>query len=367
MRTKKEHFPLQHIVGHLDMDAFFAAIEERNNPQFAGLPIVVGADPQGGRGRGVASTANYKAREYGIRSATPISAAWRMSEEAARQGKPRAMFLSGSFGRYGETSRRIMTIIQSFAPIMQRRSVDEAYFDLGFAGSFEGAAALCQKIKGEISFKERLTASVGIGPNKLIAKIASDFRKPDGLTVVVEGDVEAFLNPLPIRVIPGVGPKTEAYLRRLGIMRVSDAKRFSREELSGMLGKWGEALFEKVRGRDDSLIREAYRAKSIGEQVTFRQDTRDPGLVMEHLFRICEGLIERLTEEGFRSFRTVTITVRFSDFETVSRARTCSHLINSVTELRWISMKLLLPFFDRRENPHGKLLRLIGVRLEKLM
>src|SRR3989338_962353 len=199
---------MKRIIAHLDMDAFFAAVEERDHKWLKGKPIVVGADPKEGRGRGVVSTANYKAREYGIRSALPISKAWQFSELAKKRGMPPAEFLQPNFDRYEETSGRIISLIRANKRIVEEASIDEAYFDLSELGSYENAAEFCKKLKKEIFEKEKLTCSVGIGSNKLIAKIASDMQKPDGLTVVGADDektclelVERFLEPLPIRKI----------------------------------------------------------------------------------------------------------------------------------------------------------------------
>src|SRR5205085_2223297 len=172
------------IITHIDMDAFFAAIEERDTPALRGLPLVVGADPRDGMGRGVAATSNYKAREYGIHSATPISVAWRLSEAARRKGKPPVTFVSVDMDKYRMVSERMMAIMRRFMPHLEQASVDEAYGDLSATGSYESAEAHCRAMKEAIRMEERLTASVGIGPNKLIAKIASGLQKPDGLTVI---------------------------------------------------------------------------------------------------------------------------------------------------------------------------------------
>lgn len=366
------------IIAHLDMDAFFAAIEERDNPRFAGLPIVIGADPNSpageGKGRGVVSTANYKAREYGIRSALPISKAWRFSEEAKRRGLPPAIFLPGDFEKYSRISGEIMAIIHQYSPLVEEASVDEAYFDLASAGSFEKAEKICRQIKKEIKEKERLTCSIGIGPNKLIAKIASDFKKPDGLTVVEEKAAEAFLEPLPIRKIPGIGPKTEAKFHALKIKTAKDLKKFSAERLEEMLGKWGVELYGKARGRDDSSIQTEWVAKSIGEQETFSQDTLEASFVLERLNALCRSVAGRFAKEDFSSagrradktFKTVGITVRFSDFETKTRSRTLAKPASDSRILQIEALKLLLPFLDKRANPALKPIRLIGVKVEKL-
>ena len=354
------------IVAHIDMDAFYAAIEERDTPRFRGLPLAVGADPEGGKGRGVVSTANYKAREYGIHSAMPISIAWRLSEAARRQGKPPVVFLSVDMKKYAEVSQRVMAIIRSFAPVVEEAGIDEAYADLSFAGSYESAETVCRDIKQAIRDRERLTASVGIGPNKLIAKIASNEKKPDGLTVVREEEAEGFLEPLPVRKIPGIGPKTEAELAKQGIRLVRDLKRSSREELQERFGKRGAEFYDMIRGRDDTPIQESYEPKSIGEEETFAKDTRDTTFIGECLKELCRDVIRRFEAGGFSGFRTVAIKVRFADFETHTRAHTLPQPADSLATLEVEAWKLLLPFLDRRENPRQKPIRLIGVRIEKL-
>jgi DNA polymerase IV (DinB-like DNA polymerase) len=354
------------IIGHLDMDAFFAAIEERDHPDLKGRPVVVGADPAGGLGRGVVSTANYPARAYGIHSAMPISQAWRLAETARRRGRPATVFVRGSHRKYGEVSARIMAILHQYAPVVEGAGIDEAYFDLSFTGSYDRAADLSRQIKAAILAQERLSASIGIGPNKMVAKIASDFHKPDGLTLVTAAEAEDFLAPLAVRKIPGIGPKTEKVLARLGIKTVKDLKRFTREELQARFGKWGPSLYERIRGRHDSPLVTSWEPKSVGEQETFAQDTRDLEFIFSHLWELCREVHRRFTAGGFHTYRTVVVTVRFADFETYSRSHTRVAPASSPRRIIFEAMKLLMPFLDRRENPRGKLIRLIGVRVEKL-
>ncbi len=354
------------IVAHIDMDAFFAAVEERDTPRFRGLPIAVGADPDGGQGRGVVAAANYKAREYGIHSALPISQAWRLSEAARRAGRPPVVFLSVDMKKYAAVSERVMAIIRSHAPVVEEAGIDEAYADLSFAGSYEKAEEVCRVIKNAIRANERLTASAGIGPNKLIAKIASGENKPDGLTVVREDEAEAFLDPMPVRKMPGIGPKTEAELAKQGIALVRDLKRFSRQDLQEIFGKRGLDFYDEVRGLDESPLQEHYEPKSIGEEETFDQDTRDAMLIGECLKALCQEVMQRFSHEGFETFRTVVVKVRFADFETHQRAHTLRNAASSAATLEREAWKLLLPFLDRRENPQRKAIRLVGVRVEKL-
>lgn len=354
------------IIGHVDMDAFFAAVEERDKPRLKGKPIVVGADPEGGKGRGVVSTANYKAREYGIRSAMPISEAWRRSEEARRAGKPPAVFMETDGRVYRRVSQEIMEIIRSFVPMVDQVSVDEWYLDISFTGSFKKGLALAKKIKAEIRKKECLTASVGIGPNKLVAKIASDLEKPDGITVIAPERVSEYFDPLPIRALPGIGPKTEIELKKLGIHTVRDLKELSLEELKKRFGKWGLGLYRSARGESDSPMGEVQEAKSIGEQETFVRDTNDPNILTRLVKKLSMKVIERFRRDGWKSFQTVAIAVRFADFDTKSRSRTLKTPASDQSALEFEAMKLLMPFFDKRENPHEKLVRLLGVRIEKL-
>ncbi len=372
------------IIGHLDMDAFFAAIEERDNPRLAGLPIVVGSDPKGGMGRGVVSTANYAARAYGIRSALPISTAWRLSDAAERKGLPPAAFLDVHMQKYGEVSRRIMAILRTHAAHVQEASVDEAYFDLSFLADeissdpYENARELARIIKKEIKEAEGLTASIGIGPNKLIAKIASDAEKPNGLTVVCEEDAENFIAPMGIRVIPGIGPKTEQKLNGLGVRLVRDVKKFSSEELRTLLGKFGPELYEKARGRSESPLVEDAEAKSIGAHETFLNDmppgdTRASRKALEDALKSLAGDVHRRFEKqvaagaAFTKFKSITLTVRFDDFVTKNRSVTLSLPSDSLATIQFQALRLFMPFLDRRENPDRKSFRLLGVRVEKLV
>ena len=374
------------VIAHLDMDAFFAAVEERDTPQWCGLPIVVGADPQKGKGRGVVSTANYKAREYGIKSALPINKAWQFSEWAKQRGEPGAIFVEPDIKKYERVSGKIIEIARSILrkqsenfnmvksdfkrevrlPKIEVASIDEIYFDLSFIGSYKKAREICEKIKKEIKKKEKLTCSIGIGPNKLIAKIASDLEKPDGLTVVEEKKVAEFLENMAIRKIPGIGPKTEIKLHGIGAVFIKDLKKKSLSELKEKFGKWGEDMFYKAQGIDNSPVEEFYEAKSIGEQETFPKDTLEVNYILERLGLMCENISKKVKNEGFKNFRTIVITVRFVGFITKTRSYTLKKPANSLAELKRETIKLLMPFFDRRENQQMKKIRLVGARVEKL-
>ncbi len=354
------------IIAHLDMDAFFAAVEERRDPELRGRPVVIGADPKAGKGRGVVATASYAARKYGIRSATPISRAWRLAEAARRRGEPATVFLRGNHTLYREVSARIMALVAERADAFEEASIDEAYLDLSSLADFRNAETHVRTVKALVLEREGLTCSVGIAPNKLVAKIASDFRKPDGLTVVRPEAVEDFLDPLSIRVIPGIGPKTEAFLRERGIGTIAELRGVERPRLVEWLGKWGDDVYERARGVSLSPVSNEWERKSVGEQETFEQDTLDRSFVLERARALAAGVFARMLADGVRGFRTVTVTVRFEHFVTVSRSLTAETPLLTQDALEGTAHRLLLPFFDERENPKSRRIRLIGVRVEKL-
>jgi DNA polymerase IV (DinB-like DNA polymerase) len=394
------------IIAHLDMDAFFASIEEADSPIFKGKPIAVGSDPHSvagfGTGRGVVSTANYKARKYGIHSALPISQAWQLSQKAKKDGEEEVIFLPVDMERYGVVSCGIYDIIKKYSKVVEPASIDEFYFDLTssvslrerseatdvaipeveiasspFAprndGNWQKAEKICLKIKDEIKQKYKITCSVGIAPNKLIAKIAAGMQKPDGFVIVRQGDEENFLEPLPVRELPGVGPKTGEILSKNGVEKIKDLKKFSYEDLYDMLGKYGIDLYYKAKGIDDSELVENREAKSIGEQTTFDNDTLDAVYIGEIFGKLCDNVFLRFKESGFKSFKTIAITVRFTGFETKTTAKTLrapfdtsqgKHSGQAKKEFKIEALKLLLPYLDSRKNPDNKLIRLVGVKIE---
>ena len=355
------------IIAHIDMDAFYASVEVHHNPALRDKPVVVGADPKEGRGRGVVEAASYAARRYGIRAAMPISRAWKLSEAARRRGEEPAVFAHGNRRLYVEMSQRVMAILAPAGDAFEEASIDEAYLDLSSLGSFEAAVERARELKRQIFDLEGLTCSVGLGPNKLVAKIASDFKKPDGLTVVTADEVQAFLDSMSVRVIPGIGPKTEVELHELGIRTVRDLRDLELARLVELFGRWGEDLHAKARGLSDSVVSNEWEPKSVGEQETFEVNTLDADFIRERVRGLAAEVFTRLQRQGFRACRTVTITVRFAHFRTVTRARTSRDEIASEAALYDAAAELFAPFFDARENPRGTKIRLIGVRAEKLV
>jgi DNA polymerase IV (DinB-like DNA polymerase) len=342
---------MSRIILHVDMDSFFAAVEMREHPELKGKPVVVGADPKGGKGRGVVSTASYEARKFGIHSAMPISRAYRLC--------PQGVFLPVNFPLYTRVSAEIMEILKNFAVKFEQVSIDEAYLDVSALGSFEGAREMAEKIKEEIRENERLTCSIGVGPSKIVAKIASDFNKPDGLTVVEPDEVEKFLSSLPVRKIPGVGKKTEAMLKELGISTVGELARIDVQELVAHFGKWGVNIHELAHGEDHSEVRSAETYKSISREHTFQEDTSDITKLHEAISGMAEDLYETLVSERLL-FRTLTLKVRYEHFQTYTRARTLDHSTRDLIIIRELAKALLKGFLGEKK------IRLIGVRLSKI-
>lgn len=345
------------MILHVDMDAFFAAIEERDNPHLQGKPIVVGADPKGGFGRGVVSTANYEARKYGIHSAMPISWAYRAN--------PNAIFLPVDMPRYKAVSQRIMNILRHYGTRIEQVSVDEAYLELKLniknkisKSVYEIAAEIAKAIKREIWEEEKLTCSIGIGPNKLVAKIASDHQKPDGLTIVPNNKIQAFLDPKPVRALPGIGPKTYAVLnQKWGIKTVFELRHVPKETLIEVFGKNGQWIWEIAQGKDKRIIEEEREIKSVGRQTTFPTDTNNSQLIINAVFELLTETFEELQEEKLAG-NTLTVIVRYTGFETHSSQETLGTKL-SFEKAKQLCLKLLLPYLGKNRK-----IRLVGIRIK---
>ncbi len=341
------------IILHVDMDYFFAQVEERENPSIKGKPVVVGADPKQGKGRGVVSTCNYEARKFGIRSAMPISTAWHKC--------PDAVFLPPRFSLYEAASRAVMMIFRSYSDKFEQVSIDEAYLDISnHVKNYEDAENLGREIKKAVWEKEKLTCSVGIGPNKLIAKIAAGEKKPDGLTVVKPEEVRSFLNPKKVGVLYGVGPKTEAHLNSLGIMTVEELSKVPKQILLQEFGVFGEDLYTMARGIDEREISEEWITKSVGRQVTFEKDTKNKKFIMSMIDDMIREVYRELREQAF-VFKTVVLKVRYEDFETHTKSKTVDDFTDSVKIMRKIAEESLEPFLS---DPRR--IRLVGLSVHSL-
>ena len=353
MSAKPSKVGGRRIIFHVDMDQFYAAVEERQHPEFKGKPVVVGADPKGGKGRGVVSTCNYEARKFGIHSGMPISRAWKRC--------PDAIYVPPNFKLYVETSFRIMKILRKHGDKFEQWGLDEAFLDISSkVRNFEGAAKLAEKIKREIRKREKLTCSIGVGPNKLIAKVASDFKKPNGLTVVKENDVERFLAPLPVRKLLWVGKKTEHKLNEMGIRTIGDLAAFDVSELVEKFGVMGKQYHLSAHGIDESEVAERGEIRSISRETTFETNTDDYDLVLETLDKLAQK-VHKETLGHKMLFKTVTVKIRYGNFETHTHGKTLAFSTNRLEDLQKAARELALDYLH--EN---KTIRLVGVRVSSL-
>ena len=342
------------VILHVDLDAFFPSVEVREHPELKDKPVIVGADPKEGKGRGVVSSASYEARKFGIRSAMPISRAWKLC--------PDGVYLRPHFDLYIPASNSIMKILKSHADRFEQGGIDEAYLDISNrVKDFDEAREFAKKLMEEILDKENLTCSIGVAPNKMLAKIASDYKKPYGLTVIREEDAKEFLFPLKVRKIPGVGPKTERRLKELKIETIGDLAAINPEMLTRLFGSWGSRLHEYANGIDYSEVIEEYETKSIGREVTFEKDVDiDEGQILGILDELAEEIHRELIDNAFR-FKTITIKVRYEHFDTYTRAKSLSFPTNDLDILRNNAKRLIDAFL--RGN---KKIRLIGLRVSTL-
>lgn len=327
---------------HLDMDAFFASVEQADNPEHRGKPVIVG-----GAERGVVCAASYESRKFGVHSAMPIFQAKKLC--------PDGIFLPVRMSRYKEISRKVMEILTGISPVVECVSIDEAFVDItGTEALFGPGRSLALKVKADVFEATCLTCSVGIAPNKFLAKIASDFNKPNGLTIIEQADVESFLRALPARKIPGVGSRTAEELKNLGVVFASDILKLPVRFWIKKFGKWGARLHDKARGIDDSPVETNSDPKSISAEETFQHDVDSIPELEKMLLSQAEEVARDLRRHRFQG-RTVTLKVKYSDFKTVTRSRTLPEPFDSTHVLFSTARQLLLDL-----NPARKI-RLIGV------
>jgi len=341
---------LDRTILHVDLDAFFAAVEQRDRPELRGLPVVVGMG--GANDRGVVSAASYEARKFGVHSAMPIRTAKRLC--------PVCVFVPVDGAKYQRVSREVMAILRRFTPLVEPISIDEAFLDVtGSSALFGDGETIGRRIKETITTELSLTASVGVASTKLVAKIASDLRKPDGLVVVPPGNEAAFLAPLAISRLWGVGPSTAAALRDFGVTTIGDLAALDRAALVRRFGKHGASLVDRAVGVDPDPVSDPDAAKSIGHEHTFDEDTSDPDVLERTLLAMAEGVSGRLRHAGLKA-STVTVKIRNTAFETITRQRTLAEP-SDMTEPIWRAALELA-----RPEIRGKRIRLLGVTASNL-
>lgn len=334
---------------HVDMDAFFASVEQRDNPALRGKPVLVG----GSGPRGVVAAASYEARTFGCHSAQPTAVAKRLC--------PHAIIVSGRHSDYKAVSKQVFAILERFSPAIQPISIDEAFLDVtGSTHLFGSGESIAKQIRKLVKEETQLTCSVGVAPNKFLAKLASDMNKPDGLFVIEQDAIQQTLDPLPITKLWGVGPSAERALNRIGVRTVRDLRALPLETLRSRMGEFGQHLYALARGLDDRPVRIDREAKSISHEHTFGVDLDNPEEVRALIARQAQDVAMRLRKHQ-RYARTVTIKVRFGDFETITRSHT---LDNQTDETRVIhdAARALFDTWARSFRP----VRLIGVGVSQL-
>lgn len=333
------------------MDAFFAAVEQKDFPQYRGKPVIVGGNPQS---RGVVSTASYEARVFGVKSAMPSFQAYKLC--------PQGIFVHPRMDRYREISDQVMAILRQHTDIIQEVSVDEAYLDVTrHRLGMEDPVMVARTIKETIHAVTGLTASAGVSFNPLLAKLASDFKKPDGLTVVRPEDAVSFLAPLPVRRLPGIGPVTEKELEALGYRTCADLTGAPLAKLTARFGKWGKAMRERAAGVDESEIEAGGIPKQSSSEETFSKDVLDTGWMKKRLEAYAEEVMEGIRASGLCG-RTVVLKVKYHDFNLITRSHTASHVIASAAEMHSIACGLL----ENKTLAGKKPIRLLGLGLSGL-
>jgi DNA polymerase IV len=310
-------------IVHVDMDAFYASVEQRDHAEYRGRPVIVGGPPDS---RGVVAACSYEARKYGVHSAMPSSQAYRLC--------PQAVFVRPRFDMYRQVSQQVQEIFREFTEVYEPLSLDEAFLDITGSKRWSGSATLiAREIKTRIRLRTGLTASAGVSYNKFLAKIASGMDKPDGLFVITPGQGEEFIARLPVGKFFGVGKATETRMHSLGIFTGEDLKLRSEEELVRHFGKTGHFFYNIARGIDERPVVAERARKSLSKETTFEEDLRDPGLMLEHLLRLSEQVSAALQQERLQA-RTIFIKVKYSDFKQVTRSLTLEKPVSEFSGLR---------------------------------
>ncbi len=338
------------VIFHVDLDAFYASVEQRENPSLRGKALIIGADPKEGKGRGVVVACSYEARRRGLHSGQPISQAYRLC--------PDGVYIRPNLALYGQISSDIMERLRKYADKFEQVSIDEAFLDVTQSFTrFGGAVELAKGIKSELKEAEGLTCSIGIAPNISAAKIASDFQKPDGLTYIDRDRVKEFLAPLEVSKISGIGKRTERSLNELGIKTIGDLAAYPPKELYKQFGKPAIWLWAIANGDERVEVQENYVMKSIGAEHTFEEDEDDWHVIDRELASLVESVHGRLEDER-KVYRTITLKIRFKGFETFTRAKTLAFSTSSKDVILETISGLAKEF-----KGYPKKVRLVGVRL----
>ncbi len=341
--------PTPRTILHVDLDAFYAAVEVRENPALRGKPVIVGADPKGGKGRGVVSAASYEARRFGVHSALPISRAWKLC--------PKGVYVVPRMELYLAVSARFMAILERYTDLVEPLSIDEAFLDVTGSARLHGdGPTIACAIQRTVREEERLSVSIGVAPSKFVAKIASDLRKPGGIVIVAPGEVARFLEPLPLERLFGAGPKTAARLKSLGARTIGEVARLPNAHLTAAFGDHlGGHLHALANGLDERAVEPERDAKSLGREQTFDVDVADREEVARTLLGLIEEVAARLRQHQLAG-RTISVKLRTADFETVHRAKTLPNAVDTTEAILPVARALLSKCDTTRQA-----IRLVGV------
>lgn len=335
---------------HIDMDAFYASVEQHERPELRGKPVVVGGDPTK---RGVVATCSYEARKYGLRSAMPSRTAYRLC--------PQAIFVAPRFDLYRAVSKKIMSVFLEYTDLIEPLSLDEAFLDITINKKvLRSPVQVAQQIRDRILEETGLTASAGVSYNRVLAKLASDFQKPNGMTIVTPRDTRAFLDPLPIRKFFGVGKVAEAKLKATGVETGKDLLGLSEQRLCDLFGKQGSVLYHVARGEDDRAVNPNRERKSLGRETTFEHDIEDWELVQPLLIPLAEQVIQRLAAIGCSGAQSLTVKIKWADFTETTKTISLS---SPITDVEGILHYLPLLLAQVKSE---KAIRLLGVTLSQL-
>ncbi len=339
---------MERVILHVDMDAFFASVEQRDHPEYQGKPVIVGADPKEGKGRGVVSTCSYEAREFGVHSALPISQAYKLC--------PQGIYVPPNGKLYGQVSKGIFEVFYEFTDAVEPLSIDEAFLDVtGSQKLFGNGVEIARQIKKRIIEKERISASVGVAPNKYLAKIASDLEKPDGLVVVPKDRIKEFLQPLDISRLWGAGIRTQEVLRKMNIHTIGDLAAFPRDILDNKFGKMGANFYNLAHGIDERPVVAGEGVKSVSNEHTFGRDINDPEELLKTLLWLSEKVGYRLRLKKLKG-KTIHLKMRYDNFTTLTRNKTLQEWTDNTQTLYETCAALF-----KHNYQEGRKIRLLGV------
>ncbi|MFX1328710.1 MAG: DNA polymerase IV [Promethearchaeota archaeon] len=342
---------MNRLILHCDLDCFFAAVEMRDNPQYKGKPVIIGADPKEGKGRGVISTCNYEARKYGLHSAMPISQAYKRC--------PHGFYLKPDVKKYAKVSKEVMEILKTYSNEFQIIGIDEAYLDLTrITNDYNQAEKIAKEIQREIFEKMGVTISIGISHTKSLAKIASDENKPNGITLVKPENINSFLKDMDITRIPGIGKKSKVYFYKKGIKKIGDILNTPLNKMIELFGKHGKWIWKIVNGLDNRKVKEFHEErKSISAERTFYSDTDNFNEILTRLEEINKRIHNSVLKNHI-SYKTITLKIRFEGYQTFTRSKTLGYHIKNSNMV----MKIILDLFNEFSN-NKKKVRLVGIKL----